>query len=280
MKTISPELTDHLGGPVTTLATCWRLRRRDGVVVALTAHDRDLVIDGTRYRAAGGFTPTAIAGSDDLAVDNLDVTAALSSASLDGDDLREGRFDRAHVEIFLVNWQALGAGRLILRTGYLGDVSVAGGQFTAEVRGLAQALQHTVGEVYSPECRADLGDGRCKVGLHGFAHDGRVTGVIGPAAFTDTTIARPAGWFDHGSIRWHTGANAGLAMEIKAFDGTVLTLVQAMTHAIAPGDLFTATAGCDKRLATCRDKFDNVENFRGEPFVPGLDAVLDYPGLG
>ena len=32
---------------VVTLAWCWRLSRRDGVVVGLTSHDCDLVIGGT-----------------------------------------------------------------------------------------------------------------------------------------------------------------------------------------------------------------------------------------
>ena len=33
-------------------------------------------------------------------------------------------------------------------------------------------------------------------------------------------------------------------------------------------------AGCDKSLATCRDRFDNLVNFRGEPYVPGLDKMV------
>lgn len=31
---------------------------------------------------------------------------------------------------------------------------------------------------------------------------------------------------------------------------------------------------CDKQLSTCRDTFHNVINFRGEPFVPGIDRLL------
>ena len=33
---------------------CWRVERRDGVAIGLTAHDRDLVIDGLVYRARAG----------------------------------------------------------------------------------------------------------------------------------------------------------------------------------------------------------------------------------
>jgi hypothetical protein len=35
--------------------------------------------------------------------------------------------------------------------------------------------------------------------------------------------------------------------------------------------------GCDRQLSTCRDRFDNVVNFRGFPHIPGNDFVLRYP---
>lgn len=38
--------------------------------------------------------------------------------------------------------------------------------------------------------------------------------------------------------------------------------------------------GCDRRLSTCRDHFDNVANFRGFPHIPGTDFVLRYPRSG
>jgi uncharacterized phage protein (TIGR02218 family) len=45
-------------------------------------------------------------------------------------------------------------------------------------------------------------------------------------------------------------------------------------HAIAPGDSFTITAGCDKQRGTCKAKFANALNFRGFPHMPGPDYVL------
>jgi len=38
--------------------------------------------------------------------------------------------------------------------------------------------------------------------------------------------------------------------------------------------------GCDKRLSTCRARFDNVLNFRGFPAIPGDDFLTAYPGEG
>ena len=67
-------------------------------------------------------------------------------------------------------------------------------------------------------------------------------------------------------------------MKTHVNGGTVtLDLWQAMPQAIAEGDTFTVTAGCDKRFATCRDKFANVVNFRGFPHIPGNDFIVSYP---
>ncbi len=50
-----------------------------------------------------------------------------------------------------------------------------------------------------------------------------------------------------------------------------------MSEAIAPGDAFIVTAGCDKQFGTCKAKFANAANFRGFPYMPGNDAVTSYP---
>lgn len=42
----------------------------------------------------------------------------------------------------------------------------------------------------------------------------------------------------------------------------------------------TAQAGCDKRFATCRDKFGNGVNFRGFPHLPGNDFIIGGTGAG
>lgn len=68
-------------------------------------------------------------------------------------------------------------------------------------------------------------------------------------------------------------------MEIKdwiAADSRVV-LYLALPNDIQVGDELRLYPGCDKTLATCRDKFDNVINFRGEPFVPGSDFLARYP---
>ena len=56
-----------------------------------------------------------------------------------------------------------------------------------------------------------------------------------------------------------------------------LTLFLPFAYAFEAGDVIRVQPGCDKRLVTCRTKFDNRLNFRGEPHVPGLNALIDTP---
>jgi hypothetical protein len=44
------------------------------------------------------------------------------------------------------------------------------------------------------------------------------------------------------------------------------------------GDLIIISEGCDKAFTTCRLRFSNSENFRGEPYLPGMDLLTRYPG--
>ena len=52
MRSLSPAMQAALSREATTLARCWRLARRDGLVLGFTDHDRDLVLDGTQGSTA------------------------------------------------------------------------------------------------------------------------------------------------------------------------------------------------------------------------------------
>src|SRR3546814_2617126 len=99
-----------------------------------------------------------------MSVDTQDLTGVLDSAEVDETELRRGLFDFAQVYIFVVNYEDLSQGILRMRQGWLGELTVTpNGFFQAELRGLMQAFSRSIGEKYTPECRADLGELRCKV---------------------------------------------------------------------------------------------------------------------
>jgi uncharacterized phage protein (TIGR02218 family) len=150
--------------------------------------------------------------------------------------------------------------------------------YVAELRGLAQKLQMTVGEVYTADCAADLGDARCGVDLASLEESSSVTGVSGVTTF-ETSLAEATGWYDGGELTWTTGANTGQTVAVRHWDADegALSLFLPALYAVQADDSFTIRPGCDKSFATCKAKFDNVINFRGFPHVPGNDQILRYP---
>jgi hypothetical protein len=92
---------------------------------------------------------------------------------------------------------------------------------------------------------------------------------------TFTPLGALSGYFDFGLITFTSGLNSGFSMEIARYAPGVLVLALPMPYAVAASDAYTLTAGCDKFLPTCRDKFGgNVVNFDGEWYLTGNDKLL------
>lgn len=162
MKQISTALATHMAGEVLTPADCVRITKVDGSVLALTSHDREITFEGTTYLSGATFDLSAIKSSADFSVDNAEITIAidgerLTKAELLGDNLREAEF-----EIFTVNWMDLSQGKLPLKSGNIGEITLVDDLYAKiQLRGLFQKLSRGFLDVYSPTCRASFGDSKC-----------------------------------------------------------------------------------------------------------------------
>lgn len=267
-------MTDWLAARVTTLAFCWRLARRDGVVLGFTSHDRDLIVDGLVYRAAPGMLPSAIELASDFAPDNVELAGALTHGALTDADLAAGRWDGARLRLFATDWQQPDAAPLPLIEGSLGSITRSDTGFAVELRGPATALDAAVVEYCSPHCRATLGDARCRVDMSAR----ELIVAVEAADDTELTIDRVLREheFAHGTLRWIDGANAAIDQPILANSDTRLTLAQAPHFGVAPGTRVRLREGCDRQFGTCTQRFANGANFRGEPHLPGNDVLIRY----
>src|SRR5215217_1805466 len=280
MRQVPPSLATHLSEGVTTLCRCWRLMRHDGAVLGFTDHDRDLFFAGTVFAARSGLEAAEASAELGFAVGGGEVAGALVSAGITESDIAAGLYDDAAVETWLVNWAAPGE-RLLLDTGAIGEIRRADGAFVAEVRGLMHRLDEERGRLYRATCSADLGDERCGVELPRFTEAGTVASTDGALSITATGLGFADSACTGGRLTWMSGANAGLSVEVKGHRRlgatSELDLWQRAPRAIAPGDRFEVTAGCDKRHATCRDRFANAVNFRGFPHMPGNEFIIRMP---
>ncbi|AFU86578.1 tail assembly protein [Caulobacter phage CcrRogue] len=228
MKSVPPLLMEHIQQEVTTLATCITIVRQDGKAFFLTDHDRPILFENQHFVPYDSYQRTSILMSSELEVDTADITAFLTSDGVTRDDVASGLFDYAAIKVQLLNYTSPQDGAILLRKGTFGEVVMNQDEtFTAEIRGLTQVLTYRVGESYAPECRADLGDRRCKIGLmpeewQGNTYYATSTCVLGEVSAANsfvnldvinwsfesgdlnTVVTAPAGWVAYGdpTSRW------------------------------------------------------------------------------
>lgn len=278
MRALAVDLAAHLASGATTLCRCWRLERRDGVVLGFTDHDEAVAFDGLTFEATTGLAATGDAMRSGLSVGGLDIAGAFSSAGLTLEDLQDGRYDFAEVKLWLVNWTDPDE-RVVLRVGTIGEVAREDGAFRAEVRGPMQALETVRGRVVATACDATLGDARCTVDVAARAVAASVATVDGALVTVSGLDEAAAGVFSDGTVEVTSGEATGVtcAVLVHGVEAGVVTLrLRTALAALAPGDLLSVAPGCDKRFATCRSKFANHLNFQGFPHLPGNDRAFAY----
>ncbi len=261
---------------LTNVALAWTIARRDGVTIGLTDNDNDVVIDRLAHRAAPGMVPSAIKRTDGLEADTMDIAGALTSEAIGERDLLAGRWDGARVRLSAIDWTT---GDVVapLGSGTIGAVGTSDDGFTAELRGAAAALDRPVAEETAPSCRAELGDKRCRVAMAGRRRFARVIAVADRVVTLDVVEPSANAW-GLGRLRWLGGENCGLESAVSASAGAAVTLRQGPPFAIDIEVLVEVIEGCDKTIATCAGRFANAVNFRGEPYLPGIDLLTRYPG--
>lgn len=264
-----------LDGELTTLAFCWRLERRDGAGLALTSHDRPMLVDGVRYEPSPGMSPAAIRAELGLDPRSSEVAGSLSSAAISEADVVSGRWDGAALRLSAADWVAPGSEQQVLLEGELGEVAARDGQFDVELLGVSAKLERPICPVTSPECRAELGNAQCRVDMAGRRKRARVANADGQWITLDQPVDDR---FRLGSLRFLAGAANGLKRRVASVEDGRLMMFGVLPFDVEAGTPVELVEGCDKRLETCSTRFGNAANFRGEPHLPGNDLLTRYPG--
>lgn len=257
------------------VATWWSIKRRDGVALGFTSHNRDLAFGGMTYHAAPGMIPSAIRRTASLESDAVEVEGVLAHDSISASDLEAGRYAGARIAIGLVDWETLD--RTTLFHGELGNIAQQDGTFEAELRSAKASLEVDVVPRTSPTCRAAFCDSDCRVSSARFTHLLAVSSVDLATNSVAFAGAPGAAEMRGGSIKWVDGPLAGVTMQVIDADGAELVLDRPLANSIAPGQLAYLREGCDHTIATCATRFGNAVNFRGEPHLPGNDLLARYP---
>lgn len=278
MKTISPGLKAAIeAGNICTLYT---IETASGdTTYYYTDHDMPLTISGATYQPSPGVQRFSMKLDTSASVSNQNVAATV--LDLPESELASGKWDSAKLEVAIASWANPGNGKVVVFKGALGIIQWTDQGFVADIHNFVRDLAKNIGQLVMPTCRHVLYDlnntgpnriGSCSVNPAGFTSSSSVSAVLTQGLkFNITSTGRPSGWATTGFLTWTSGPNAGQTYEVKThvIEGgrESVEFLRPTFLAISAGHTFNLLAGCDRTLATCGSKFNNVVNFGGFPHL-------------
>jgi len=275
MRSVDQSLVDAMNSGSTTLANCWNITKRDGTILKITDLDSDIIIGPDVYKSAPGVTPTRIEESFEFRPGNLELNLLIDGVIVTKSDIISGIYDRAKIEMFVVDYNNLPSlltrtNVIWMKTGWIGNVRIKGNVAKVEFRGLEQAFKTQIIEATSRLCRANLGDAKCTKDLTSFTWTGTIVSQSGKniiLSFSSGTNVLAQGY-----IELVSGPVPGARFDILSNVDKTVTLFSDPVITGLVGANIKAVAGCDKSIVTCKNVFNNVLNFQGEPHVPTRDS--------
>lgn len=284
MQTLTNEMDAALAETLTYLCRIWKLVLANGEEFFFTDLTTDIIVGGQLYQYDPGVKVSAVVRSAGGQPDNTQVEVTTSANFMKQNRLRQGALKRASFEMWIVDHRDPDHyGLISLFSGGTGEMKYDDkGRVSLGLNGNIGGGSSNIGELYSQQCRAQLGDARCKFDLEAAKIAVEVTGLAdgGYSFIADELIGAADDYYKFGKVVWETGFNAGLSDELKANVGSTgkATLTLYPRNPVALGDTGFVYPGCDFLVQTCGDKFNNIFNFRGEPYVPP-STITVFSGL-
>lgn len=249
-----------------------KITLQSGAVHAYTDFDQNITVGGVTYIPAPGLQKVKMTLTNTSEVSNQELASAWVDAP--EADMLGGKFDLADVKIGWASWKHPEYGSFDVFTGKLGELSWTDAGFKADIFSNMKDLEKTIGEVFTANCRHQLFSqtsankiGSCKVNPSSFTTTGSVSSIIKNRWKFATNVSAADNFYASGKITFTSGNNNGLSFVVKNQIGGTIELFLPTSFIIQAGDTFSIQAGCDKTLATCKAKFNNVANFGGFPHI-------------
>lgn len=177
-RAIPPLLAADLQQGVTTLCYLLKVAPKLAATFGMTTLDVDVTYDdgsgAVLYQSANGFDSFDVDAKNDLTVNNSQADALVApvyNVGMTQDGVTRGDYDDAAFVLYLVNYNALSHGAVIIQSGRIGQVKMLNDSLCQiELRSLTDVLkQNNLIGVTSITDRAMLGDDHNKLPLHWYA---------------------------------------------------------------------------------------------------------------
>lgn len=274
MRTIAPALKQAIiDGKIASLV---KITTKDGAVFGYTDHDKELTVEGTKFIPAPGLQRIRLDISADAKVSSQEAGSAWVDAP--EQDLLEGKFDEALVDVMWVPWEDPSIGTLKIFSGDLGLIEWTEEGFKADIQSSMRRLRKNIGFEVTAACRHELFSqpstetiGACRLAAGSYTKTGSVQSVdVQRLKIGISSTGWATGYATNGKITFTSGLNNGLSYEVKTHIVGGTETIELMLPAFAQftvGDTYTLQAGCDKTWTTCGSKFNNQVNFGGFPHI-------------
>jgi uncharacterized phage protein (TIGR02218 family) len=269
-------------------ARCWQITpvRVNRAALRFTDHQYPLTIyDGRTFEAMGGMDSSAQDRKSKLEQVQSNARGLISDDALTDEDLERGVYLDAIVDEFIVDWRVPYMGPIDYSRFIIRGVSWDGALWNAELESTAAKLDEPVGDIFGPLCRVELfssGLGKCNLAAAPFLFTTTINNTDGDTQFETDTVAgiwNADAYGQDGRAVFFGGQNDGFETRIKTYTLTgtptgIVVLHERTPFTMLNGETAVLYPGCNKRLqGDCKNKFNNVLNFQGEPFIPGSDLA-------
>lgn len=279
MRAASEKLIALLDANQFIMADLYTITTVQNDVYRYTNYDFDLIVAGELYRSDGPIiSRDGITLSLGVEVDNLSITIDVTDEET-FESLRivqafhNGQMDGARFKLERIFMDAststdTSAGTIKLFEGRIIEPEFDRNTIQASVASDLDELNVQMPRnLYQPSCSNTLFDHACGLNRENYALETTIAaGSSASRILCD--INQPQGWFTQGVIEFLEGGNKGLKRTIRLHELDVLLLTLPLLENPEVGQRIKVYPGCDKRLETCQNRFNNFARFRGAPFIP------------
>jgi uncharacterized phage protein (TIGR02218 family) len=192
---------------------------------------------------------------------------------------REGRFDGATIEraravLSGPGGAVIGGALVVMFHGLVATVDNIGRlSCRMTVKSMLNKLAVDMPrDIWQPCCLNTVYDGLC--GLSKSANSASGTVGANPTLTFIPWSGSTQDIYSQGTVTFQGGANVGTSRTVRQSTAAGLALQRPLDYLPAAGDSFVVYRGCDKTMATCAGRFNNLANFRGYPFVPPPELAM------
>lgn len=285
MKTISAELLALLNSKAPLYyVDLYTLTLANGGIYRYTAGDRAVTYGADTWVVGPLFyrSLTSIVSGIEVSTMTVDVTNSQSGITLAGLPLVQfvasGGMDGATIKVergFAASPNDINlVGKIVMYLGRVAEVSTERTFASLKLKSPTELLDTKVpANLYQPGCDNTLYDGGCGLDPSAFAAVGTVVAGTTKSLIKTDLVDPPADRYSLGVLRWISGNNAGLTYTIKKQNGSDILLINPVVAMPQVGDQFSVSAGCDKTRMRCLTVFNNLNRFRGQPFIPVPETI-------